>query len=300
MRVRIGFVLIFIAGVMLTGCAVTPISRTVSGLALEECQRAGVLDADGEFDNNFLRQLVNPGTEDFLIVQVDRFLDCAVAPVGPTYNTVDASGLEAFMREYEQDKELHLYRGHVVVALLSAYGRFNATGSVGGNINLGFRIYPELQEDAQSLLARIESAEGQLRGASGTGGLSDREQPVQPLLPAVEQLHRVLSVALVGIAAERPTYKRVNAFARLFIAGVSPSNVSETVRAGLNTIRKNLVLSHFGSAYLYDARRNIEAVRAQGGTPTLADWKRWDAEIRFNCAQIASIAQTEAHCIPGN
>lgn len=228
---------------------------------------------------------------------LDDFLDCTVAPVPPG------------------STELKLYRGYVVLALLSRYAAFNYTGLIENDANLHFRAYPELHDDAVLELSRIETAGRSLRAASSLPGVRDgalaesdasslsvlvTNRDVADAVPTVVKVHRALAVLLVATGAERPTARRAEGWFTRVLRAISGNPVAistDTVDDGLKVIGKSLTLTVFGDAYLRDARARIEAFG--NGTPTVKDWHTWSVLIADACGRLSVITGVANHCAEG-
>jgi hypothetical protein len=224
---------------------------------------------------------------------IDMILDCIVGQIKYTGSNSN--------NELNQVK---LYRGYVTLAVISRYAAFNYTGVIGNNINVDFRAYSDLPDDAASVLSRIESANRLLRypldmslHPSGAAEGMFENAAYEDKLPTVYKLHRVLSVMLVATAAERPTFHRAKGFLSDFfkmIATKSIGNADDVIKSGANILAKSLTLKAFGNAYLNDVRTHIESFT--NNTPSNDDWEDWISIVDDSCNIISNVSNTKHHC----
>lgn len=187
---------------------------------------------------------------------LDDFLDCTVANIGA-----------------DAPEELKVYRGYVILAVLSRYAAFNYTGQIAGEANLNFSIYSGMHDDALATLARIETAERMLRASSGLKEVAATVTETNPTieymgllddqaskLPTVSKLHRSLAVLVVATSAEKPTLVRAKGWFDRAVEAASGAllNRDDVLDQGLKVVGKSLTLKTFGNAYLDDARCDLE------------------------------------------
>ena len=287
-----------LTGLALTACVGGPSLYGVTKADLNEaaCQRANVLDNDQELTPKFLLEIAkHPGS-------INDFLDCVLFDFEPG-NKVRWNGKAAELQK------LQLYRGHVMVALLTRYGAFNITGQVGDTFQINFRSYSRAPQDASSLLTKIETAERELRALNTVNAQQFPAASSQGIVrstknPRAQRLHRVLSVVKVAESAFRPTIRRARGFftnLALAFGGSSPSGLA-ALKGELNGIKKLAVLEQFGRAYFFDARQDLSNIlkgTLDGTRPLLSsDWEGWDTLIDEACIGIGAVASATPHCTP--
>lgn len=236
---------------------------------------------------------------------LDDFLDCVIGRIDPPRDSSKAE-VNAYL-------EKRLFRGHVVVTLLARYGAFNITGQVGGIHDIEFRAYPEMAEDAATMIAHIEIAEDLLRIPWPDGHWKDRGANSTAaklarfgFLRDVNLSYRVISVIQVALDAETPTLRRTKRFVRDVIGAFASRNVAaigSIATDAANAVAKVGVLNVMRAAYLRDANRYGWAAPDTPGDfkivkqITLEDWARWDALLVEACDRLAELANVKNHCL---
>lgn len=211
----------------------------------------------------------------------DAFLDCYIGPANAG------------------DVEQRLLRGHVTVAMLATYGAFN----------LRLRRYNGIEEDAATILARIEAAEIALSRSSrilltAAGATLPAADPPNLLFLRVD---RAVDVLQLAIDVERPTVSRVRDAVSNLVGAITgaPGAVSGLVKSALTGIKKAAVLELYGTALRNDAYIFLDEVKGRkpaANAPTAVkpdDWARWDRLLHEACAEIAGVARsTRVACVP--
>ncbi len=244
--------------------------------------------------------------------RIDRFLTCYI---GPAEND-----------DGQQERELKLLRGHIVVALLARYAAFKLTGEVGDVININFRHYSGLRDDARDVLGAIEDAEFKLRQASMHFPSLPRRPMPPEYLPNVRKAYetaykmdRILTVADLAKEAATPTYRRTRRFVTGLLTALSAGSIGSAegvFKDAYNGLRSLVVLRAFGKAYREDAKLYLEVKHGKhpemvgtvalpttpaatlSATVGIEDWRAWDERIVEACERIAKFADARHHCTP--
>ena len=270
---KIGFV--GLTGLVLTACVSGPglYGVTMADLNEAACKRAGVLDDSDELSLNFLKGIAKKPSS------INGFLDCVLVDF-------DSGNITKWKNRESELQQLQLYRGHIIVALLTRYGAFNITGQVGDTFQINFTSYSRAAQDAASLLAKVETAERELRALNNVNATKFPPDPNSGVAhsnkaPRAQRLHRILSVVKVAEAAFRPTVRRARGFftnLALAFGGSAPSGLA-ALKDALNGIKKLAVLKEFGQAYFFDAREDLSKMLNGSRTLSKSDWEDWDILI---------------------
>lgn len=225
--------------------------------------------------------------------------------------------------------ELKLLRGHMLVALAAKYAQFNVTGRVGPSVNLGFKSYDGMEDDAAAILTHVYNSELGMR--YGLAQLTQSAVLPSPTPDVDRVVERILPVVVLALKSEAPSLNR----GRTLVASalkVASGDMLELRDAGqvvAGAVGKVLVLDTLGSAYFKDARLSMAiaancatasgcaAWRASLAQPldpssskllTMADgggdklfslvWQQWDGKLSQACSALAQFAGTQPRCIP--
>ncbi|MEW8692694.1 MAG: hypothetical protein AB2535_16735 [Candidatus Thiodiazotropha endolucinida] len=263
-----------------SGCSITSIGSVQTQIdTTDECDNAEIslkekgtndnlqspifVSEKGKLSTDYLNALIKAETT------IDPLLDCVLVDVEST--------------------EARIYRGHVVISLLAAYGAYN----------FNIESYEERVGDAVTFLVHLQKAEKALRAASTTLNESVEDEE---LIQNQKRLERVLSVLEVALYAERPTLRRMKSRVRSLVGAIATDKnlVRSAAEAAVGGLKKAIHLRHFGRAYLKDAIVDLERFSIKGvKQPQYKDWERRDSMIKVACTKIATIAELDGFkCIP--
>lgn len=318
------FASVFILSTSLGACASIFNSPNVAGES-ERLKTCAVIAGDSSQTSNAKESIIE--TANNAGESLDVLLACFLGPdpKGEVKNLTTFSGAEeerkSFYDHYKKSfkdvdvdeaEELRLLRGHAIVALLTRYAAFNATGEV-GEINIPL---PDLDpEDAMEILGSIHEAEYELRRSSQFFEADKKASTLNPpyLGPEgnfknvekaylkLQRIRRVGAITELAKEAATPTGRRVLGFAKA-LAGVistpTPDGVLglfKRVKAGAE---KLAILGKLGPAYIADTRDNLNKVSDR--TVKKADWQELDELIEEGCGRLRKVAGVNRDCTPGN
>ncbi len=321
---------VMLLAVMASGCADGNRTLLAPGLQLtgdlKECfEIAGSLGRENTTsDVKAIAGMTLAGATQETSKALDVLLSCAVGPV--TKKKPKISDSDTMQTKYEyygntlndisdeaKRNEFRHLRGHAIVALISRYGAFNATGEVGDIVV----PLPDLEpDDAADIMSAIHEAEYEIRRSSERFDRATLDAPYQLRDTDFEnvnrryqlfhRIRRVGAVAELAAEAATPTGRRTLGFARALVSVVATptaGGIADLYARAKAGIEKLAILNQLAPAYLADTNTILQArfdAVVAGGKVTRAHWEQWDAHIHDSCKRLAKTAGVNMDCTPGD
>lgn len=225
--------------------------------------------------------------------------------------------------------KLKLLRGHILVALAAKYAQFNVTGRVGPSVNIGFKSYDGMEDDAAAVLTHVYNSELGMR--YGLAQLTDATVLPSPTPDVDRIVERILPVAVLALKSEAPSLNRGRTLVAtaLTVAAGDVTDLRDAGQVVAGAVGKVMVLNTLGVAYFKDARLSL-AVASHCGTVAACDawraglaqpldpgsaklvtmaggdgdklftlvWRQWEGKLNQACSALASFAGTQPRCVP--
>ncbi len=207
------------------------------------------------------------------------------------------------IKAYGKYRQLQLYRAHVATALLASYGGYNVSGKLqdGGRVNK-FTGYDEATDDANRILNAISTTVKALRSAN-----TEAKNPnVQNVGSQVGIAYRARDITRLAVVIEAPTVQRGKVMVERIISAITGKSIlqaKEAAKIALDGLKKAVIMTTIGNAWLADARLDLRQHFAKfvadiNAAPSDDAWKYWDAKIESACSLIGAFGSTNVSCVP--
>lgn len=212
---------------------------------------------------------------------------------------IDDSKITAFAKY----RQLQLFRAHVTTAILAGYGGYNVSGKLqnGRRVNK-FAAYDDAAEDANRILQSIASAVNGIRLAKAAAENPD----LKNLGSQIGIAYRARDITRLAVVMEAPSVQRGKAMIERIIAAITGKSIlqaREAAKIALEGLKKGVIMTTFGNAWLADARFALRQelakfVKDPNSTPSDAAWDYWDEKIKTACSLIEPFGSTDVDCVP--